>query len=49
MLGQEVWSNAYELSMGENEIPIYTKLSAGMYVLKIHSEAEGMIKQVVIR
>ena len=49
MLGQVVWSNAYELSMGDNEIPISTKLSAGMYVLKTHSDLEELIKQVVIR
>lgn len=49
MLGQEVWSNSYEVPMGENEIPISTKLSAGMYVLKIHSESEELMKQIVIR
>ncbi len=49
MLGQEVWSNAHELSMGENEISLNTNLSAGMYVLKIHSDSEELIKQVVIR
>ncbi len=49
MLGQEVWSNACELAIGEIEIPINTNLSAGMYVLKIHSDSEELIKQVVIR
>lgn len=49
MLGQEVWNNAYELAIGENEIPLSTKLSAGLYVLKIHSDSEELIKQVVIR
>jgi hypothetical protein len=49
MLGQVFWSNIYELSMGENEIPISTKLRPGMYVLKIHSESEELIEQVMIR
>jgi hypothetical protein len=49
LLGQEVWTESQTLKMGEQELSINTKLSDGVYILRLQNDGEQMVKNIIIK
>ncbi len=49
LIGQEVWTEKQLLESGKQKFEFESKLNAGIYMLKIKSDAEQIIKTLVIK
>ena len=49
LLGQEVWTEKHSIDAGKQEFDIDSKLNTGIYLLKIASDSEQVIKTLVIQ
>ena len=49
LLGQEVWTEKHLISFGSHEFNIDSKLNTGIYLLKIESDSERIIRTLVIK
>lgn len=48
LLGQEVWNEEHSIALGKQEFDIDSKLNTGIYLLKIESDSEQILKTLVI-
>ena len=49
LLGQEVWAETQSLKLGEQDLSIHTKLSDGVYILRLQNDSEQILRNIVIK